>query len=169
MTAQQVENGTASLQDFALAVRERARAEGLTSVEGAAYFGCLMRENGGAYRSGSTYAVTLTPDGRVYVHAASMALSGRLLNPFIYGEILSGLGVPLTVLVDLASPDPGTAAQAFASVFATLSQEPDGPFDATTPVPGPPARYTRGFRLCHRIFVVTYTGSHRAYRRIRGQ
>ena len=136
VTAQQVETGTASLKDFALAVRERARAEELTSVEGGAYFGCLMREDDSAYRSGSTYLVTLTPDGRVYVHSKSMALSGRLLNPFIYGEILSALGVPTTVLINLASPDPGTAAQALASVFGTLSQEPDGGFDATSPVPG---------------------------------
>ena len=136
VTAQQVENGAASLKDFALAVRERARAEALTSVEGAAYFGCLMREDHSAYRSGSTYVVTLTPDGRVYVHSKSMALSGRLLNPLIYGEILSALGVPRTVLANLASPDPGTAAQALAGVFGTLSQETDAGFDATTPVRG---------------------------------
>ena len=136
MTALQVESGASSIKDFALAVRERARAEGLTSVEGAAYFGCLIREDDSAYRSGSTYLVTLTPDGRVYIHAKSMALSGRLLNPLIYGEILSALGVPTTVLVNLASPDPGTVAQALASVFATLAQEPDAGFDATSPVPG---------------------------------
>ena len=136
VTAQQVENGTASLRDFALAMREQAGVEELTSVEGAAYFGCLIREDGSAYRSGSTYLVTLTPDGRVYIHAEDMALSGRLLNPLIYGQILSALGVPATVLASLASPDPGTAAQALASVFATLSQETDAPFDVTAPIPG---------------------------------
>ena len=136
VTAQQVENGTASLRDFVLAARERASVEELTSVEGAAYFGCLIREDGSAYRSGSTYLVTLTPDGRVYVHSKDMALSGRLLNPLIYGEILSALGVPATVLASLASPDPATAAQAFAAVFATLARGTDGRFDATIPVPG---------------------------------
>ena len=117
-------------------MRERARAEGLTSVEGAAYFGCLIRKDDSAYRSGSTYLVTLTPDGRVYIHAKDMALSGRLLNPLIYGEILSALGVPTTVLANLASPDPEIAAQALASVFGTLLQETDAWFDATSPVPG---------------------------------
>ena len=136
VTAQQVENGTASLKDFVLAAREQARVDELTSVEGAAYFGCLIREDDSAYRSGSTYLVTLTPDGRVYVHSKAMALSGRLLNPLIIGEIFSALGVPPTVLASLASPDPTTAAQAFAAVFATLAQEPDGRFDATAPIPG---------------------------------
>ena len=136
VTAQQVDSGTASLKDFVLAVRDRAKSEGLSSLEGGAYFGCLLREQGRAYRSGSTYLVTLTPDGRVYVHAHSMALSGRLLNPLIYGAILSALGVPGAALANLASPDPGTAAQAFSSVFGALLQEPDARFDATTPIPG---------------------------------
>ena len=42
---------------------------------------------------GSTYIVSLTLDGRVYIHAKDMALSGRLLNPVIYGSILVALGV----------------------------------------------------------------------------
>ena len=78
----------------------------------------------------------LTPEGRVYEHAKNQALSGRLLNPLIYAEILSALGVELTVLANLASPDPAIAAQAGAAVFNTLSQEPDAAFDATTPIPG---------------------------------
>ena len=64
-----------------------------------------------------------------------MALSGRLLNPLIYAEILSALGVSPTDLANLASPDPATAAQAFGAVMGTLSQEPDAAFDATTPIP----------------------------------
>ena len=65
-----------------------------------------------------------------------MALSGRLLNPLIYAEILSALGVSLTDLANLASPDPAIAAQAGAAVMSILSQEPDGAFDATSPIPG---------------------------------
>ena len=137
VTAQQVEDGTASLMDFALAVRDLNREIGqsATSLEELAYFGCLVRQEGYPLRSGSTYLVRLTPDGRVFVHAKNMALSGRLLNPVIYAEILSALGVSPTDLANLASPDPGTAALALQAVLATLSQEPDAPFDATTPIP----------------------------------
>ena len=135
VTAQQVEDGSTTLRDFALAVRDRYKTP-ISTLEGALYFQCLVRQEGSSYRSGSTYLVQLTPDGRVYEHAKSMALSGRLLNPLIYAEILSALGVSPTVLADLSSPDPAIAAQAGAAVFNTLSQEPDAAFDATTPIPG---------------------------------
>ena len=138
VTAQQVEDGSAPLMDFALAVRERSRehSQQATAVEQGVYIGCIIRQEGSPWRSGSTYIVTLTLDGRVYIHAKDMALSGRLLNPVIYAEILSALGVSPTDLANLASPDPGTAALALQAVFATLSQEPDGAFDATVSIPG---------------------------------
>ena len=135
VTAQQVEDGSATLRDFALAARDRYRTP-ISTLEGALYFQCLIRQDGSPWRSGSTYLIQLTPDGRVYEHAKSMALSGRLLNPLIYAEILSALGVSPTDLANLASPDPDIAAQAGAAVFNTLSQEPDAAFDATTPIPG---------------------------------
>ena len=138
VTAQQVEDGSGSLKDFALAARERFGIETQTvaTLEQVLYSACRLRQEGSPWRSGSTYLVSLLPDGRVLIHAKSMALSGRLLNPFIYAEILSALGVSLTDLANLASPDPAIAAQAGAAVFNTLSQEPDGAFDATTPIPG---------------------------------
>ena len=138
VTAQQVADGTGSLKDFALDARERSRehARQATTVEQGLYIACLIRQEGGPWRSGSTYLVSLTPDGRVFIHAKDMALSGRLLNPLIYAEILTALGVSPADLANLASPDPGTRASAFAAVIATLSQEPDAPFDATAPVPG---------------------------------
>ena len=138
VTAQQVEDGSAPLMDFALAVRERSRehSQQATSVEQGHYIGCIIRQEGSPWRSGSTYIVTLTPDGRVYIHAKDMALSGRLLNPLIYAGILSALGISPTDLANLASPDPGTAALALQAVFAALSQEPDGAFDATVSIPG---------------------------------
>ena len=133
VTAQQVEDGSTSLMDFALAVRDLYGTPNRTqTLEEALYFQCLTRQEGSPYRSGSTYLVQLTPDGRVYEHAKSMALSGRLLNPLIYAEILSALGVEPAVLADLASPDPAIAAQAGAAIFNTLSQEPDAAFDATS-------------------------------------
>ena len=119
-------------------MRERSReyVRGAATAEQGVYIGCIIREDDGIWRSGSTYIVSLTLDGRVYIHAKNMALSGRLLNPVIYGTILSALGVSLTDLTNLASPDPAVVAQAFGAVVATLSQEPDGAFDATTPIPG---------------------------------
>ena len=138
VTAQQVEDGTGSLRDFALAARERSRehAERATSVEQGVYIACVVRKEGGPWRAGSTYIVSLTPDGRVFIHAKDMALSGRLLDPLIYLEILSSLGVPPAELASLASPDPAARERAFGAVFATLLQEPDAPFDASVPVPG---------------------------------
>ena len=138
VTAQQVENGTGSLRDFAVASRDlsREQARQATTIEQGLYIGCLIRQEGGPWRFGSTYIVSLTPDGRVFTHSKDMALSGRLLNPLIYAEILSALGVSPADLANLASPDPAIAQQAFAAVFATLSQEPDAPFDATVPIPG---------------------------------
>ncbi len=126
VTAQQVEDGSASLTDFALAARDEFRkgSQGVTSFEQVAYFGCLIRQEGGPWRSGSTYIVTLTPDGRVFVHSKRMSLSGGQLNPLIYLEILSALGISGAELTD------------FTAVYAKLLQEPHGPFDATVPVRG---------------------------------
>ena len=137
VTAQQVEDGSASLMDFTLAVRERSRehTQQATAVQQGQYIGCIIRQEGSPWHSGSTYIITLTLDGRVFVHAKNMALSGGLLNPLIYAEILSALGVSPADLANLASPDPGTAALALQAVFGTLSQEPDAPFDATVPIP----------------------------------
>ena len=135
VTAEQVENGSISLRDFALVARDRFRgvSQGATGT-GQLYSGaCLVRQEGGPWRSGSTYLVQLTPDGRLRIHGKDMALSGRRLKPQIYLQILSSLGVPVTVLANLVSPDPDTVAQAQAAVIATLLQEPDAAFDATGP------------------------------------
>ena len=138
VTAQQVEDGTGSLTEFALAARERSRehARQSTTVEQGVYIACLVRQEGGPWRSGSTYIVSLTLDGRVFIHAKDMALSGRLLNPLVFSEILVALGVSPADLANLASPDPATRERAFGAVLATLSQEPDAPFDATLAAPG---------------------------------
>ena len=102
VTAQEVEEGSASLMAFALAVRdlnaEISRSE--TSLEEVAYLGCLVRQEGSPWRSGATYLVQLTLDGRILVHAADMALSGRQLNPVIYGTILQALGIDPASLTD---------------------------------------------------------------------
>ena len=120
-TAQQVEAGTADLMDFALGASEQFRAVSRGSLAEAYHFGCLIRQDGGPWRSGSTYLVQLTADGRVFVHSRDMTLSGRLLNRAILAEILTSLGVART---DLNNP---------AAILSTLLQEPHAPFDATAP------------------------------------
>ena len=134
--AEQVEDGSASLRDFALVARDQFRRVAQRTTGGADQVfsaACLVRQEGGPWRSGSTYLVQLALDGRVRIHGKDMALSGRLLKPRIYLQILSSLGVPATVLANLVSPDPDTVAQAQAAVIATLLQEPDAAFDATGP------------------------------------
>ena len=122
VTAQQVTGGSASLMDFTLAVRERSveHAEGATAVEEGLYIGCVIRRDDGTWRSGDTYIVTLTPNGRVFIHAKDMSLSGGLLNRTIYSAILHALGISQA---DLA--DPATAQGAL--VAATMSD--GGPFN----------------------------------------
>ena len=134
-TAQQVEDGSATLMDFAQEARDQF-SQGSATTEEAFYFGCLVRQEGSHWRSGSTYIVSLLADGRVFIHTKDMSLSGRLLNPVIYGTILAALGVSLGDLANLASPDPATSAEALGAVMTTLMQEPDAPFDATGPIPG---------------------------------
>ena len=112
VTAQQVEDGRASLKEFALAVKRYFLTENLTPEQGY-YVGCLIRQEGSPWRSGSTYLVELTADGRVFLHAKDMSLSGRLLNPLVYGAILQAVGIDPT---DLG--DPVKAAAAFAKAAA---------------------------------------------------
>ena len=78
VTAQQVENGTGSLMEFALSSRDRVgeQARETRTLGQGPYIGCLIRQEGGPWRSGSTYLVNLTLDGRVLVHAKDMSLSG---------------------------------------------------------------------------------------------
>ena len=137
VTAQQVAGDPGSLMRFALAATERFRAVSeAMDLERFLHYSCLLRQEGSPWRSGSTYVTALSLDGRVYFHAKDMALSGRRLNPRIFGQILVSLGVSPTDLANLASTDPVVARQAFAAVSATLLQEPDGPFDATAVSPG---------------------------------
>ena len=122
VTAQQVEDGSATLQDFALTVRDYETES--------RYLGCLLRLEGSAWRSGSTYIVELTLDGRILLHTKNMALAGHLLRPEIFGAILAALGAPPDVLAGLVSPDPATAAQAAGALAGILSQGRHAAFEA---------------------------------------
>ena len=127
VTAQQVVDGT-TLEAFTLAAREQLKREDEATMrpERVLYVACLLRNEGSPWRAGSTYLVQLTPDGRVYLHAKDMSLSGRLLKPEIYGAILQALGIKPA---DLASP--ATAGTA----FATAAAGNGGPFTVPN-IPG---------------------------------
>ncbi len=115
VTAQQVEDGSATLAQFvqaAVAQFEHRGSDTLTPQQ-IAYSGCRLRLEGGPWRSGSTYIVTLTPDGRVFLHAKDMSLSAGKLSPMIYGVILRALGISPT--------DPATFTSARARAGASFN------------------------------------------------
>ena len=108
VTATQVENGTGSLMDFALSSRDQFVEQGRQAQHNPTagrnlYLACLIRQEDGPWRSGSTYLVTLTPDGRIFIHAEDMSFSGRLLNRTIYAAILQALGISPAALADPAA------------------------------------------------------------------
>ena len=117
VTAQQVDDGSASLRDFALAARERYRVlhETVATLEGSFQIQCFPRLLGSSWRSDGTYLVILSLDGRVFQHAANMALSGRLLRPAIFGAVLEALGV-----------DPAAFTAFDTAVQALRESPPDG-------------------------------------------
>ena len=95
VTAQQVEDGSATLAEFAQAALRRFKGvDDVLTTQQLAYSGCRLRLEGGPWRSGSTYIVTLSADGRVYLHAKNMSLSAGKLQVPIYGQILLALGTP---------------------------------------------------------------------------
>ena len=134
VTAQQVESGSGRLEDFALAATRQFRHlnESITTLGQFSYFSCLLRQEGSPWRSGATYIVTLSLNGRLTLHAEDMALSGRLLHPLVYGEILSRLGLDFDssrVLADPTALDDELARlqTALANVAATgMFPNPDG-------------------------------------------
>ncbi len=126
VTAQQVEDGSASLMDFALAVRDQFGQGTTTMPQLGLYVGCLIRQEGSVYRSGSTYLIQLRFDGRVFVHAKDMSLSGRQLRPAIYGAILDTLGIDRAALTDPA---------AALAAFEDATTGAGGPFDVSR-IPG---------------------------------
>ena len=114
VTAQQVDNGSASLMAFTLAARDQYRAlhQGVTTFGESLQIQCLNRQAGSSWHSESTYLVFLTLDGRVFHHAKTMALAGRLLNPLVYGAILEALGIDPADLADPAAAMSALAAAA---------------------------------------------------------
>ena len=138
VTAQDVEDGSATLMEFALAARAQFKSGGSETLtpEQIAFAGCRLRLEDGPWRSGSTYIVTLTPDGRVFLHAKDMSLSAGSLRPAVYAGILSALGIPRTILAGLNAPDPAARSRAQSMLLQQLRSEPHAPFDLTGAVPG---------------------------------
>ena len=139
VTAQQVEDGSASPMDFALAATAQFKREGSTTVtpEELGRAGCWLRQEDGPWRSGSTYLVTLTHDGRVYLHAKDMSLSAGKLRPAIYGGILLALDTPQNVLADLRAGVAGAQRR----LLAHLASEPHGRFNLPGGISGYAAAY----------------------------
>jgi len=111
VTAQDVDNGASSMKDFVLAVKERAL------VSSGISFGCVTRQKGSPWHSDSTYLMLLTPEGRIYLHAKDMSLSGRQLKPSIYQTVLAALSI-----------DQGDGANLRAAVAAAARRGDGGSF-----------------------------------------
>ena len=129
VTAQQVEDGSATLAEFAqAALRHFKGVDDVLTTQQLAYSGCRLRLEGGPWRSGSTYVVTLSADGRVYLHAKNMSLSAGKLQAPIYGQILLALGTPPAVLQGLRAMNDAARNRAMAMLLNHLLTEPHAPF-----------------------------------------
>ena len=126
VTAQDVNSGNGSLMDFMLAVKRSAMESDQSHLT------CLIRQAGSDWRSDPTYVVMLRPDGRVFIHAKDMSLSGRQLKPSIYQAILNALGIgpsnltnPVEALAAAARGNgglftvPGAAREAYTVVYVS--------------------------------------------------
>ena len=110
VTAAQVAAGDAELRAFALGARDYM-ASVLPGAE-LAHNACVIRQEG-PWKSGSTYLVTVSTDGRVLFHSKNAGLSGRPLKRAVYGAILRVLGITATTPADVRA--------ALANVVATGS------------------------------------------------
>ncbi len=102
VTAPQVEAGTGDLREFALAARDYL--DGFETAADLIYSACLFR-NEEDWRSGSTYVVTMSPDGRIIFHSDMAALSGRRLETRLYRSIAQAVGLSPTGMI--GNPDGG--------------------------------------------------------------
>ena len=87
VTVSEVEADPSRLREFTLAARDifGTPRSGTSGLDEAAYFGCLIRQEGGPWRSGSIYLTTLTPDGRVFTRNLHKSLVRELARPFNVG------------------------------------------------------------------------------------
>ena len=78
VTAAQVDSGDGTLAAFVEGYRQYSSA--ILGMNGSGYLGCVVTQEG-PFNSGSTYIVTLTPNGRVAVHGRDVYLSGGATRP----------------------------------------------------------------------------------------
>ena len=84
-TAEQVENGEATLTEFVtdfLSSLRQIRSHPLSD----GYAGCLLTHEG-PWKYGSTYVVTMTANGILDLHGANVVLAGRLLDSDVVAKI----------------------------------------------------------------------------------
>ena len=80
VTAEQVENGEATLAEFVTSLLTYARQVQLSgSPLSLGYTGCLATHEG-PWNSGSTYMVTMTPTGRLVLHGKDVTLAGEVID-----------------------------------------------------------------------------------------
>ena len=143
VTARDVVNGSANLEQFTLAARNQFKGVGSETLTPAqlAFSGCRLRLDGGPWRSGDIYIVTLTPDGRVYLHAKDMSLSAGKLKPAIYAGILRALDTPRAILEGLRSTDAAARSDAQNRLTTYLESEPHAAFNIPGGISGHAASY----------------------------
>ena len=123
VTAAEAEADPTKLGEFAHAAL-RATTATTRNIDEASYIACLFRARGGPFFSGSTYTITLTLDGRVWINTNDMSTAGQPLNPAIYGAILHGLGI------DVISPATIQAGLGSVAATGTFPNPQGGAFDA---------------------------------------
>ncbi len=123
VTAAEADADPTKLGEFALAALSATIAP-TRSIDEAYYIACLFRQRGGPFFSGSTYTISLTLDGRVWINANDMSTGGEPLNPRIYGAILHALGI------DVTSPAAIQAGLGSVAATGTFPKPEGGAFNA---------------------------------------
>ncbi len=93
VTAAHVEADSNRLTDFALAARDYM--ESVRPPGELAHNACIIRQEG-PWKSGGTYLVTVSLDGRVFFHSARAALGGKPLSNAVRLAIYRALGITST-------------------------------------------------------------------------
>ena len=92
ITAAQVEADPTDANLKALAVEARDYVQDL-SILGQGYAWCILRRDGGDWKSESVYLVQLTADGSVSFHGKDMAFGGRQLRDEVFLPIVMATGL----------------------------------------------------------------------------
>ncbi len=123
VTAAQVEAGSASISDFALAAKQYMES---VNLAGLSHNACVIRQEG-PWKSGSTYLVTISTDGRVFFHSDKAALSGRPLRPDVWRAVAAATGaVALRTTSNFGNPNGGALPAGIGGGYAVGFQREGG-------------------------------------------